>query len=157
MESSWLKRKIIRWMEDNRGLILTLVGLPLSFLFDQAMQVPKECPVQPDFLQYQDYILIVWRNNKLCVTFDCSVLKEDARKTKEALPTGHHSLNLTSVYRQFRNWWYRVFLASPRNHSKRVAKIQAQASHYLPLWQCVFPHLSGFNKSLICSNSRLVA
>jgi hypothetical protein len=50
MESSWLKRKIIRWMEDNRGLILTLVGLPLSFLFDQAMQVPKEFPVQPDFL-----------------------------------------------------------------------------------------------------------
>jgi hypothetical protein len=39
MESVWMKRKIIRWMEDNRGLILTLFGLPLSFLFDQALQV----------------------------------------------------------------------------------------------------------------------
>ena len=30
---------MIRWMEDNRGLILTVVGLPLSFLFDLVMQV----------------------------------------------------------------------------------------------------------------------
>ncbi len=39
-ESDWMRRKVIRWMEDNRGLILTLFGLPLSFLFDQALQVP---------------------------------------------------------------------------------------------------------------------
>jgi hypothetical protein len=38
-ESDWMRRKVIRWMEDNRGLILTLFGLPLSFLFDQALQV----------------------------------------------------------------------------------------------------------------------
>merc|ERR1719150_3538363 len=30
---------MIRWMEDNRGLILTVIGLPLSFLFDLVMQV----------------------------------------------------------------------------------------------------------------------
>jgi hypothetical protein len=39
-ESDWMRRKVIRWMEDNRGLILTLFGLPLSFLFDQTLQVP---------------------------------------------------------------------------------------------------------------------
>jgi hypothetical protein len=39
-EPDWMRRKVIRWMEDNRGLILTLFGLPLSFLFDQALQVP---------------------------------------------------------------------------------------------------------------------
>jgi len=33
-----MKKKIIRAMEDNRGLILTVFGLPLSFLFDQVMQ-----------------------------------------------------------------------------------------------------------------------
>jgi len=38
MESGWMKKKIIRSMEDNRGLILTVFGLPLSFLFDQVMQ-----------------------------------------------------------------------------------------------------------------------
>ena len=37
--SSWVKRRMIRWMEDNRGLILTVIGLPLSFLFDLVMQV----------------------------------------------------------------------------------------------------------------------
>lgn len=34
-----LKRKLIRWMEDNRGLILTFIGLPASFIFDLIMQV----------------------------------------------------------------------------------------------------------------------
>ena len=34
-----LKQKIIRFMENNRGLILTLFGLPLSFIFDMIMQV----------------------------------------------------------------------------------------------------------------------
>ena len=38
-DSGWLKKRLIRWMEDNRGLILTVVGLPLSFLFDLVMQV----------------------------------------------------------------------------------------------------------------------
>ena len=38
-ESGWLKRRMIRWMEDNRGLILTVLGLPLSFLFDLVMQL----------------------------------------------------------------------------------------------------------------------
>ena len=34
-----LKRKFIRWMEDNRGLILTVIGLPASFMFDIILQV----------------------------------------------------------------------------------------------------------------------
>jgi len=34
-----MRKKIIRWMEDNRGLILTLFGLPMSFLFDIMMQI----------------------------------------------------------------------------------------------------------------------
>ena len=34
-----LKRRFIRWMEDNRGLILTVIGLPASFIFDLVMQV----------------------------------------------------------------------------------------------------------------------
>ena len=38
-DSGWLKRRMIRWMEDNRGLILTVLGLPLSFLFDLVMQL----------------------------------------------------------------------------------------------------------------------
>ena len=33
-----LKKRFIRWMEDNRGLILTVVGLPASFLFDVVLQ-----------------------------------------------------------------------------------------------------------------------
>ena len=36
-----MKKKFIRWMEDNRGLILTVFGLPLSFIFDLVMQVYK--------------------------------------------------------------------------------------------------------------------
>ncbi len=36
-----LKRRFIRWLEDNRGLILTVVGLPASFLFDVVMQASK--------------------------------------------------------------------------------------------------------------------
>ena len=38
-DSGWVKKRLIRWMEDNRGLILTVVGLPLSFMFDLVMQV----------------------------------------------------------------------------------------------------------------------
>ncbi|XP_023334287.1 delta(24)-sterol reductase isoform X2 [Eurytemora carolleeae] len=38
MESGWMRKKLIRAMEDNRGLILTVIGLPLSFLFDKVMQ-----------------------------------------------------------------------------------------------------------------------
>ena len=38
-DSGWVRRRLIRWMEDNRGLILTVLGLPLSFLFDLVMQV----------------------------------------------------------------------------------------------------------------------
>ena len=34
-----LQRRFIRWMEDNRGLILTVIGLPASFIFDLIMQV----------------------------------------------------------------------------------------------------------------------
>ena len=34
-----LKKRFTRWMEDNRGLILTVFGLPASFLFDMLMQV----------------------------------------------------------------------------------------------------------------------
>ena len=34
-----VRRRFIRWMEDNRGLILTVFGLPASFLFDIVMQV----------------------------------------------------------------------------------------------------------------------
>ncbi len=37
-----LKRRFIRWLEDNRGLILTVVGLPASFLFDVVMQASKK-------------------------------------------------------------------------------------------------------------------
>jgi len=33
-----MRKKVIRAMEDNRGLILTVFGLPLSFLFDKVMQ-----------------------------------------------------------------------------------------------------------------------
>ena len=40
-DTSWMKKKFIRWMEDNRGLILTVFGLPLSFIFDLVMQVYK--------------------------------------------------------------------------------------------------------------------
>lgn len=39
MERNTMKKYLIRWMEDNRGLILTLFGLPLSFLFDIMMQL----------------------------------------------------------------------------------------------------------------------
>eukprot|EP00092_Neocalanus_flemingeri_P030589 GFUD01033213.1.p1 GENE.GFUD01033213.1~~GFUD01033213.1.p1 ORF type:complete len:539 (-),score=77.90 GFUD01033213.1:1-1617(-) len=39
MESGWLKKRCIRWMEDNRGLILTVFGLPLSFIFDLVLQL----------------------------------------------------------------------------------------------------------------------
>jgi hypothetical protein len=39
MENSALKKRFIRWMEENRGLILTLIGLPASFLFDAVMRV----------------------------------------------------------------------------------------------------------------------
>ncbi len=38
-DSSNLRRRFIRWLEDNRGLILTVIGLPASFLFDIVMQV----------------------------------------------------------------------------------------------------------------------
>ena len=38
-ETSPLKKRFIRWMEDNRGLILTVIGLPASFLFDLVMRV----------------------------------------------------------------------------------------------------------------------
>ena len=34
-----LKKRFIRWMEDNRGIILTVFGLPASFIFDLIMQV----------------------------------------------------------------------------------------------------------------------
>ena len=33
-----MKRRFIRWMEDNRGLILTVIGLPASFIFDLIMR-----------------------------------------------------------------------------------------------------------------------
>ncbi len=33
------RRNFIRWMEDNRGLILTVIGLPASFMFDVVLQV----------------------------------------------------------------------------------------------------------------------
>ena len=36
---SQLRKRFIRWMEDNRGLILTVFGLPASFMFDIVMQV----------------------------------------------------------------------------------------------------------------------
>ena len=38
-DSGALKKRLIRWMEDNRGLILTVVGLPASFMFDVVFQV----------------------------------------------------------------------------------------------------------------------
>ena len=38
-ETGWVKKRMIRWLEDNRGLLLTVVALPLSFLFDLVMQV----------------------------------------------------------------------------------------------------------------------
>ena len=38
-DGSKLRKRFIRWMEDNRGLILTVFGLPLSFMFDIVMQV----------------------------------------------------------------------------------------------------------------------
>jgi len=39
----WARKKIIRLLEDNRGLILTVFGLPLSFLFDLILQVRNWC------------------------------------------------------------------------------------------------------------------
>merc|ERR1712223_240276 len=36
--TSPLKKRFIRWMEDNRGLILTVIGLPASFMFDIIMR-----------------------------------------------------------------------------------------------------------------------
>lgn len=42
--SSDLKKRFIRWMEDNRGLILTVIGLPASFLFDIIMRVSQSYP-----------------------------------------------------------------------------------------------------------------
>ena len=36
---SQIRKRFIRWMEDNRGLILTVFGLPASFMFDIVMQV----------------------------------------------------------------------------------------------------------------------
>jgi uncharacterized protein YceK len=41
MESSNLKKRFIRWMEENRGLILTVIGLPASFIFDTILRVKK--------------------------------------------------------------------------------------------------------------------
>ena len=38
---SQIRKRFIRWMEENRGLILTVFGLPASFLFDIVMQVQK--------------------------------------------------------------------------------------------------------------------
>lgn len=38
MEGSW-KKSIVRWMEDNRGLIVLLFCLPASFIFDVALQL----------------------------------------------------------------------------------------------------------------------
>lgn len=67
-DSGALKKRLIRWMEDNRGLILTVVGLPASFMFDVVFQV--------------------------------------------------------------RNWFYRTFLASPKQHSERVRKIQAGVAEW---------------------------
>ena len=49
-ESSWLKKRIIRWMEDNRGLILTVFGLPLSFIFDLVMQVQILFQFPPNYI-----------------------------------------------------------------------------------------------------------
>ncbi len=34
-----MRQKFIRWLEDNRGLILTVVGLPASFIFDCVLQI----------------------------------------------------------------------------------------------------------------------
>ena len=34
----WFKKRLIRWLEDNRGLLLTFIGLPCSFLFDFVIQ-----------------------------------------------------------------------------------------------------------------------
>ena len=42
MESSAIKKRFIRWMEENRGLILTLIGLPASFIFDTVMRVSRQ-------------------------------------------------------------------------------------------------------------------
>ena len=42
MDSGALKKRLIRWMEDNRGLILTVVGLPASFIFDVVFQARTE-------------------------------------------------------------------------------------------------------------------
>ncbi len=39
VDTAFLKKRFIRWMEDNRGLILTVIGLPASFMFDVIMQV----------------------------------------------------------------------------------------------------------------------
>ena len=38
-DGSQMRKRFIRWMEDNRGLILTVFGLPASFMFDIVMQV----------------------------------------------------------------------------------------------------------------------
>lgn len=39
LDRAELRKRIIRWLEDNRGLILTVIGLPASFLFDLVFQV----------------------------------------------------------------------------------------------------------------------
>ena len=38
-EENPFRKRMIRWLEDNRGLILTVIGLPASFMFDVILQV----------------------------------------------------------------------------------------------------------------------
>ena len=56
-----MKKHVIRWMEDNRGLILTLFGLPASFIFDMLMQVTTFSDTHDNrqITYYADYVLLM--------------------------------------------------------------------------------------------------
>ena len=56
-----MKKHVIRWMEDNRGLILTLFGLPASFIFDMFMQVTTFSDIHHNrqITYYADYVLLM--------------------------------------------------------------------------------------------------
>jgi delta24-sterol reductase len=36
-----VKSKLVRWMEDNRGLIIVFFVLPASFIFDSVLRVHR--------------------------------------------------------------------------------------------------------------------
>lgn len=69
MDTTMWKKKLIRLMEENRGLIVLLFCLPASFLFDLAFQLRNwfyrsvlSAPQQHDdrVRQIQNKVKITW-------------------------------------------------------------------------------------------------